>query len=95
MATAPAVRLVLPHQLFAQHLDADPETVFVMIEHDLLFRQYAFHAHKLVLHRASMTRFAARLSERGFEVENLESRADAPTASRLTELVLDAAGERA
>ena len=54
------VRLVMPHQLFEQHLRAARGTVFVLVEHDLLFRQYAFHSHKLVLHRASMTRFADR-----------------------------------
>ncbi len=36
--------------------------MFVLIEHDLLFRQYSFHSHKPVLHRASMSRFARRLS---------------------------------
>ncbi len=79
MADRP-VRLVLPHQLFAAHLDAPAGTTFVLVEHDLLFRQYRFHVQKLILHRASMRRFAARLRERGFEVVHLET--DGRTTSR-------------
>jgi deoxyribodipyrimidine photolyase-like uncharacterized protein len=40
------VRLVLPHQLFASHVDAPAGTTFVLVEHDLLFRQYRFHQQK-------------------------------------------------
>ncbi|WP_134765916.1 cryptochrome/photolyase family protein [Nocardioides sp. 1609] len=79
MADRP-VRLVLPHQLFETHLDAPAGTTFVLVEHDLLFRQYRFHRQKLVLHRASMVRFAERLRGRGHEVEHL--RTDAATTSR-------------
>ncbi|HEV7950556.1 MAG TPA: cryptochrome/photolyase family protein, partial [Glaciihabitans sp.] len=73
MTSGPAVRLVMPHQLFEAHLDADGGTVFVLVEHDLLLRQYSFHSHKLVLHRATLSRFAGRLRERGFEVVVLQS----------------------
>ena len=55
-------------------------TTFVLVEHDLLFRQYRFHTQKLVLHRASMRRFADRLRERGFDVEHVET--DGRTTSR-------------
>jgi deoxyribodipyrimidine photolyase-related protein len=74
------VRLVMPHQLFESHLDAEEGTRFVLVEHDLLFRQYRFHTQKLVLHRASMRRFADRLREKGFDVEHLET--DGRTTSR-------------
>ena len=74
------IRLVMPHQLFATHLDAPDGTRFILVEHDLFFRQYRFHRQKLVLHRASMSRFATRLSERGFDVEVVES--DGRTTSR-------------
>lgn len=74
------VRLVLPHQLFESHLDAPDGTTFVLVEHDLLFRQYRFHVQKLVLHRASMRRFAERLRGRGFDVEVIET--DGRTTSR-------------
>ena len=67
------VRLVFPHQLFVEHLDADTGTYFVLVEDDLFFRQYRFHAQKLVLHRASMKRFAARLEDEGFRTAYVES----------------------
>jgi deoxyribodipyrimidine photolyase-related protein len=79
MAERP-VRLVLPHQLFEDHLDADDGTTFVLVEHDLLFRQYRFHTQKLVLHRASMRRFATRLREAGFDVVAIDT--DGRTTSR-------------
>lgn len=87
MSPGPELRLVLPHQLFDQHLDAAAGTVFVLIEHDLMFRQYSFHAQKLVLHRATMTRFARRLRGRGFEVEVLASDAGRPSGEQLAALV--------
>ncbi|GAA0971655.1 (6-4) photolyase [Nocardioides aquaticus] len=80
MATSVPVRLVYPHQLFTEHLDAPDGTTFVLVEHDLLFRQYGFHSHKLVLHRASTARFAARLHEAGHAVELVGS--DGRTTSR-------------
>ncbi|MEN8705408.1 MAG: cryptochrome/photolyase family protein [Nocardioides marinisabuli] len=80
MPSTAHVRLVLPHQLFVEHLEAPSGTVFVLVEHDLLFRQYRFHTHKLVLHRASMRRFADRLREAGFTVEQVDT--DGRTTSR-------------
>ncbi|MGJ9373886.1 cryptochrome/photolyase family protein [Nesterenkonia sp. CF4.4] len=91
MATSPSLRLVLPHQLFKEHLDADPDTVFVMVEHDLLFRQYSFHAQKLVLHRASMDRFARRLRARGHQVTVLRSEAETSSHDQLADLVRELA----
>jgi deoxyribodipyrimidine photolyase-related protein len=82
-----SVRLVLPHQLFEKHLDASRGTTFVLIEHDLLFRQYRFHAHKLVLHRASMASFARRLRDHGYEVVVLSNDASHSSRDLLAELV--------
>ncbi len=82
-----SVRLVLPHQLFDSHLDADPDTTFVLVEHDLMFTQYRFHTQKLVLHRASMRRFATRLRESGFEVEYVETGASTTSRAALTQLL--------
>jgi deoxyribodipyrimidine photolyase-related protein len=81
------VRLVYPHQLFVEHLDAPAGTVFVLVEDDLFFRQYRFHTQKLVLHRASMRRFAERLREASFDVESIETSADATTGERLVRLL--------
>ncbi|MBJ2120657.1 cryptochrome/photolyase family protein [Arthrobacter sp. MSA 4-2] len=89
MNSGPRVRLVLPHQLFDQHFEAAGDTVFVLIEHDLLFRQYAFHSHKLVLHRASMGRFARRLSAHGYEVEVLRSDAGYSSSDQLAGFIRD------
>ncbi|MDF3284705.1 cryptochrome/photolyase family protein [Gordonia sp. N1V] len=74
------LRLVMPHQLFESHLNAEPGTRFVLVEHDLLFRQYRFHRQKLILHRVSMRRFAQRLRRHGFDVEVIET--DSATTSR-------------
>ena len=81
------VRLVYPHQLFEQHLEAPPGTTFVLVEDDLFFRQYAFHTQKLVLHRASMRRFADRLRAASYDVEVVETSADATSGERLTKVV--------
>ena len=75
------LRVVYPHQLFAAHLEAEEGTRFVLVEDDLLFRQYPFHAHKLVLHRASMAAFADRLQEAGFETQSSAPIRTAPRAS--------------
>ncbi len=84
------VRLVLPHQLFLEHLEAPSGTTYLLVEHDLLFRQYRFHAQKLILHRASMRRFAARLRAEGRDVEVIETSADRSShdalVSRIEEL---------
>ena len=87
MRRGQSIRLVLPHQLFEQHFDAANGTVFVLIEHDLMFRQYRFHSHKLVLHRASMVRFARRLREHGHEVVVLQSDPDRSSRTQLAEFV--------
>jgi len=87
LSSGPRLRLVLPHQLFDQHFEAAGHTVFVLIEHNLLFRQFAFHSHKLVLHRASMSRFASRLRKHGYEVEVLQSKAGSSSRDQLAGLV--------
>jgi deoxyribodipyrimidine photolyase-related protein len=81
--TARHVRLVLPHQLFESHLDAPAGTTFVLVEHDLLFRQYRFHTQKLVLHRAGMRRFADRLREHGYDVVAIDTDAQETSRSAL------------
>jgi (6-4)DNA photolyase len=80
-------RLVFPHQLFREHLDADRQTLFVLVEDDLLFRQYAFHQQKLVLHRSSMRSFADELEAKGLRTAYVESSPDATTNDQLVELL--------
>lgn len=79
--------LVLPRQLFDAQLDTAPEAGLILLEHDLLIRQLPFHAHKLVLHRASLRRFARRARSRGRTVHVLDSRGDRSSRSQLTTLL--------
>lgn len=79
-------RLVLPHQLFDEQRTADAD-LLVLVEPDLFFRQYAFHTHKLVLHRASMRRFAAEVRQAGRATAYVESRGDRDTDAQLVELL--------
>ncbi|MGO1384973.1 MAG: cryptochrome/photolyase family protein [Arachnia sp.] len=88
------LRLVFPHQLFLQHLDAEEGTEFVLIEDDLLFRQFSFHAQKLILHRASMRRFAARLNDAGYAVHHIDTHAEQPSGERLAALLTELDPER-
>ena len=53
--------LVFPHQLFADHPAIRGADLTVLVEDPLFFTQYRFHRQKLMLHRASMKRFAAGL----------------------------------
>ncbi|MRJ75867.1 cryptochrome/photolyase family protein [Aeromicrobium sp. SMF47] len=87
MSRAPSVRLVSPHQLFVEHLEAPAGTIFVLVEDDLFFRQYRFHVQKLVLHRASMRRFATKLREASFDVEVIETDAHHTSVARLAALL--------
>ena len=67
--------LVYPHQLFAYHPAVAGSDLTVLVEDPLFFRQYRFHRQKLILHRASMKRFAATLRETGLRVEYLDAAA--------------------
>jgi deoxyribodipyrimidine photolyase-related protein len=89
-----ALRVLYPHQLFEAHLDAETGTRFVLVEDDLLFRQYRFHAHKLVLHRASMAAFRVRLEDAGFETHLIRSDPQHSTRDRLTAYLRDSEPDR-
>lgn len=81
------VRLVLPHQLFEEQLEAAEGTLFILLEDDLFFRQYRFHKQKLVLHRASMKHFAGSVAKAGFAVEYLETTPETSSQSGLLALL--------
>ena len=93
-ATATTLRLVFPHQLFVQHLDANEGTAFVLVEDDLFFRQYCFHVQKLILHRASMRRFATRLRDTGHVVHHIDTDKEHPSGERLADLIAELDPER-
>lgn len=57
----PTAALVYPHQLFTPHPAATGAGVVFLVEDPLFFRHFAFHKQKLMLHRASMKRYAAEV----------------------------------
>jgi (6-4)DNA photolyase len=73
--------LIYPHQLFADHPALAGATRAVMIEEPLLFTQYPFHRQKLILHRATMKRFAEDLRKRSLKVHYVEAGKMADTAA--------------
>ena len=72
--------LIYPHQLFADHpTKTGADTVF-LVEDPLFFRQYPFHKQKLMLHRASMRRYAQQHpNARIAESRDIESTGDIAT----------------
>ena len=54
----PTAALIYPNQLFDAHPAAAGANVVFLVEDPLFFRQYAFHKQKLMLHRATMKRYA-------------------------------------
>ena len=83
------VQLVLPHQLFEEHLEASPDTRFVFLEDDLLFRSLRFHQQKLVLHRAGLRILADRVRAAGYELDYIETSAGSPSQERLAAVLTD------
>lgn len=73
--------LIFPHQLFDEHPALRDVDTVVLIEEPLLFTQYRFHRKKLMLHRASMSRYAERLRQQGWPVRLIEARELPDTAA--------------
>ncbi|WP_299410721.1 cryptochrome/photolyase family protein, partial [Acaryochloris sp. IP29b_bin.148] len=65
--------LIYPHQLYDPHPAITPTRIVFLIEEPLFFRQYPFHKHKIILHRASMQSYAHRLQDQGHTVRYLDS----------------------
>ncbi|MDN7121084.1 cryptochrome/photolyase family protein [Nocardioides sp. ChNu-153] len=86
-------RLVLPHQLFDEQRTVGAD-LLVLVEPDLFFRQFAFHSHKLVLHRASMRRFAAEVAKAGRATAYVETLADRDTDAQLADLLRERGATR-
>ena len=55
----PTAALIYPHQLYADQPALAGADRAYLVEDPLLFTQYTFHRKKLILHRASMSRYAA------------------------------------
>lgn len=80
------VTLIYPHQLFAEHPAIAKGRCVYLIEDPLFFGNdphwpCAMHKQKLVLHRASMKAYAARLQAQGIKVEYVEAPAGDQTSS--------------
>lgn len=88
------VALVYPHQLYEHHPALVGADEVWLVEEPLFFAQYRFHRQKLILHRASMQEFAARLRSRGMRVRVLESSDVTETAS-VSDLLVRANIQRA
>lgn len=69
-------RIIFPNQLFLEHLEADEQTLMILVEDDLFFKQNPFHKQKIILHRASMRSFADKLTAHGFKVCVIDSSTD-------------------
>ncbi|MDI1235739.1 MAG: cryptochrome/photolyase family protein [bacterium] len=65
--------LIFPHQLFQQHPALQKNRPVFLVEEWLFFRQYHFHTHKLILHRASMKFYEAYLNEQNYTVNYIDS----------------------
>lgn len=86
--TSPATAaLVYPHQLFAEHPALTGVAQAVLVEEPLFFTQYPFHRQKLMLHRASMQRYAQRLRDQGVTVHYLEARTLSETGQVADQLI--------
>jgi deoxyribodipyrimidine photolyase-related protein len=68
-----AVTIVYPHQLFSESPALHRDRPVVLAEDPWFFTRRKFHAHKLVLHRASMKFYQEYLAGRGFVVEYRET----------------------
>lgn len=68
-----SVALVYPHQLFAENLAVQGVDHVILVEDPLFFKQFSFHRQKLILHRASMQKYAARLRATGKIVQTIEA----------------------
>jgi deoxyribodipyrimidine photolyase-related protein len=61
MSEMPAAALIYPHQLFDPHPAVAGADAVYLVEDPLFFKQYAFHKQKLMLHRATMKRYAREI----------------------------------
>jgi deoxyribodipyrimidine photolyase-related protein len=83
------ISIVFPHQLFRENPCLDVSREVLLIEDPLYFTQLRFHKQKLILHRASMQAYAARLKALGNRVRYIPHDA----YPGLRELLLALAGE--
>lgn len=67
-----SIAIILPTQLFADISPLKAANMVYLYEHPLYFTSYKFHKYKLILHRATMKRYADYLLESDIKVKYLE-----------------------
>ncbi|MGZ8236470.1 MAG: cryptochrome/photolyase family protein [Methylobacter sp.] len=77
------VTLIFPHQLFANHPCIVSGQDVYLIEEGLFFKQHRFHRQKLVLHRASMKKYAHLLDPLNVKVNYIDSQNDLSDVRKL------------
>ncbi len=77
--------LVFPHQLFKESPALRPKCKVYIVEEYLFFKQYGFHKQKIAFHRASMQYYYHYLSEKGFEIDYVNS---SDSVSDIRELII-------
>jgi len=82
-----AAGLIFPHQLYADHPVLKETRDIFLIEEPLLYLQFPFHRQKLILHRASMKHYEARLKKKGCRVTYLEAQDPAASTPALMSLI--------
>lgn len=65
--------IIFPHQLFEENPAIQLDAEVFLIEEFLFFKQYNFHRQKLKYHRATMKFYEKFLTEKGFQVNYIES----------------------
>jgi deoxyribodipyrimidine photolyase-related protein len=78
------VLVLFPHQLYFKLPEQlGPQTLIVLVEEYLFFKQYNFHKQKLVFHRASMQAYKAALEQVGHQVWYIETHEPAADARHI------------
>lgn len=65
--------LLFPHQLFRNTTHLPHDAPVFLVEESLFFTQYAFHAQKLIFHRATMQAYRHYLEQAGYRVHYIPS----------------------
>ncbi len=64
--------LIFPHQLFEQSTLLTLDVPLYLVEDPRFFSDFAFHKHKLILHRSSMKAYAAAFEKKGHTVHYVD-----------------------
>ncbi len=88
------ITLVFPHQLFVNHPALKKGRKVILLEDSLFYGgdphwEIQFHKKKLILHRASMKAYEARLKKEGYEVDYIEWQIGKSTLDHLDALEIE------